>query len=161
MSGDIERIREALQFIPASDRDTWVTMGMAIKSELGDSGFDMWIQWGQQAENFNARDASDVWKSIKAGGKIGIGSLFHEAKAHGWRDDGTYQKPTAEEVAERRRIAAERAAKDEAEEKARHAEVATKAATKWQAATSTLTASPIWFARASRPTAHACTMALW
>lgn len=30
MTGDIGRIREALQFIPASDRDTWVKMGMAI-----------------------------------------------------------------------------------------------------------------------------------
>lgn len=135
MSSDIERIREALQFIPASDRDTWVAMGMAIKSELTDSGFDMWIQWGQQADNFNAKDASDVWKSIKAGGKIGIGSLFHEAKARGWRDDGKYQKPTAQELAERRRIAAERAAKDEAEIARERAETAKKAAAIWKAAT--------------------------
>ena len=30
MTGDIERIREALQFIPASDRDTWVKMGLSL-----------------------------------------------------------------------------------------------------------------------------------
>lgn len=30
MTGDIGRIRKALQFIPASDRDTWVKMDMAI-----------------------------------------------------------------------------------------------------------------------------------
>jgi hypothetical protein len=39
------RIREALQFIPASDRDTWVKMGMAIKSEVGDAGFALWEGW--------------------------------------------------------------------------------------------------------------------
>ena len=135
MIGDIERIREALQFIPASDREAWVKMGMAIKSEIGDSGFDIWIEWSQQADNFNAKDAKDVWKGIKSGGKVGIGSLFHEAKAHGWRDDGTYQKPTAEDLAERRRVAAERASKEEAEEKARHAEAASKATREYQAAT--------------------------
>ncbi len=115
MTGDIERIREALQFIDASDRDTWLRMGMAIKSELGDTGFDVWEAWSLQAESFNGKDARDVWKSIRAGGKVTIGTLFHEAKAHGWRDDGEHQKPTPEELKERRRIAAERAAKEEVE----------------------------------------------
>ncbi|MBL8369620.1 MAG: PriCT-2 domain-containing protein [Candidatus Accumulibacter sp.] len=34
MSDDIQRIREVLAFIPADDRDRWLRMGMAIKSEL-------------------------------------------------------------------------------------------------------------------------------
>lgn len=66
----IDRIREALQFIDASDRDKWVSMGMAIKSKLGDTGFDVWETWSQQAESFNGRDARDVWKSIRASGKV-------------------------------------------------------------------------------------------
>ena len=103
------RIREALQFIPASDRGTWVKMGMAIKSEVGDAGFDLWEGWSQKADTFNAKDARDVWKSIRINGKVTAGTLFHEAKANGWRDDGTHQKPTPEEIAERQRIAAERA----------------------------------------------------
>jgi putative DNA primase/helicase len=90
-------------------------MGMAIKSELADAGFDLWEAWSLQAESFNTKDARDVWKSIRAGGKVTIGTLFYEAKANGWRDDGMHQKPTPEELAERRRIAAERAAKEEAE----------------------------------------------
>ena len=36
------RMTAALYSIPAEDRDTWVQMGMAIKSELGDGGFDLW-----------------------------------------------------------------------------------------------------------------------
>ena len=34
MSGNIQRIREAAAFIPADDRDTWLRIGMGIKSEL-------------------------------------------------------------------------------------------------------------------------------
>jgi putative DNA primase/helicase len=65
MRDDPDRIREALGFIPADDRDTWVKMGMAIKSEVGDAGFDLWDGWSQQADTYNSRDARDVWKSIR------------------------------------------------------------------------------------------------
>lgn len=135
MMTDIDRIREALQFIDASDRETWLRMGMAIKSELADTGFDLWEAWSLQAESFNTKDARDVWKSIRAGGKVTIGTLFYEAKANGWRDDGGHQMPTPEELAERRRIAAERAAKEEAEIARERADTAKKAAAILKAAT--------------------------
>jgi putative DNA primase/helicase len=135
MRNDIDRIREALQFIDASDRDKWVSMGMAIKSEIGDSGFDIWESWSQQADSFNGKDAQDVWKSIRAGGKVTVGTLFYEAKANGWHDDGMLQKPTLEEVAERRRIVAERTAKDEAEIARERADTAKKASLILKAAT--------------------------
>ena len=135
MMTDVDRIRAALQFIDASDRDTWVSMGMAVKSELGDTGFDLWEAWSQQADSFNGKDARDVWKSIRAGGKVTLGTLFHEAKANGWRDDGMHQKPTPEELAERRRIAAERATQEEAEIARERADTAKKAAAILKAAT--------------------------
>ena len=135
MRNDLDRIREALQFIDASDRETWLRMGMAIKSELADTGFDLWEAWSLQAESFNTKDARDVWKSIRAGGKVTIGTLFYEAKANGWRDDGMHQKPTPEELAERRRIAAERAAQEEAEIARERADTAKKAAAILKAAT--------------------------
>jgi len=135
MNGDLERIREALNCIPAIDRETWLRMGMAIKSELGDTGFDVWDAWGQQADSHNDHDARDVWKSIRANGKVTAGTLFHEAKAQGWRDDGTHQKPTPEEIAGRRRIATERAAKEEAEIARERAEAAKKSAAIWKAGT--------------------------
>lgn len=37
----IEIIRKALSFIPADDRERWVCMGMAVKSEHGDAGFEV------------------------------------------------------------------------------------------------------------------------
>ena len=135
MMSDIDRIREALQFTDPSDRETWLRMGMAIKSELADAGFDVWEVWSLQAESFNTKDARDVWKSIRVGGKVTIGTLFYEAKANGWRDDGMHQKPTPEELAERRRFAAERAAQEEAEIARERADTAKKAAAILKAAT--------------------------
>ncbi len=101
MSVDFDRIRNALQFIDASDRDIWLRMGMAIKSELAEAGFDVWEEWSLHDESFNPKDARDVWKSIRAGGRVTIGTLFYEAKAKGWCDDEAHQKPTPEELAER------------------------------------------------------------
>lgn len=127
-----DTIREALHFIPAHDRELWLRIGMAIKSELSDGGFELWDEWSRTADNYNAKNARTVWKSIKANGKVTAGTLFHEAKAHGWRDDGTYRKPTPEELEAQRRIAAERAAKEEAEIASECAEAAKKAAAIWK-----------------------------
>jgi hypothetical protein len=104
-----------LAFIPSDDRDLWVSVGMAIKDGFGDEGFALWDAWSRQSGRYNERDARDVWRSLKAGGGITLGTLFHEAKARSWRDDGTYQKPTPEEIEARRREAAERTAKEKAE----------------------------------------------
>ena len=131
MSNDLERIREALQFVNAGDRETWLRVGMAIKSECADTGFDLWEAWSQQADSFNGKDARDVWKSIKAGGKVTIGTLFYEAKANGWRDDEMHQKPTLEELAERKRITAERDAKEAAEDARRKLEARDRAKLIW------------------------------
>ena len=135
MSNDLDRIREALQFIDASDRKSWVEAGMAIHAEFGDTGFDLWDEWSQQAESYKETSAREVWRGFRAGGGKNIGSLIHEAKANGWRDDGMHQKPTPEELAERRRIAAERAEKEEAEIARERADTAKKAAAILKAAT--------------------------
>lgn len=105
-----ERIRAALNFVPSHDRETWVRMAMAVKSEIGESGFDLWNDWSQAAENYRETDARDVWRSIHDG-KVTAGTLFHEARAGGWCD-ADYQPPSPAELAEQRR---QRAAREEAE----------------------------------------------
>lgn len=100
-------IADALRFIPADDRDTWVRMGMAIKSELGNAGWDVWAQWSENDSSWRERDARAVWKSIRSHGGIGIGSLYHLARQGGWT--GTEPTPSPIDYAKRR---AERAAED-------------------------------------------------
>jgi len=101
------RLQAALAFIPADHRDTWVQMAMAVKSELGDAGFDIWDDWSQTAGNYNAQAARSVWKSCKGSG-VTAGTLFHEARANGWKDDGKQIRPSPELLQARQREIAER-----------------------------------------------------
>jgi putative DNA primase/helicase len=150
MRNDIDRIREALQFLPVGGHDERVRVAFMLKSELGDAGRDPWDEW---RDGRGDDEAASVWKSASEAGPLKIGTLFHEAKANGWRDDGRYQKPTPEELAERRRIAAERAAKEEAEIAHERADTAKKAAAILKAATEAKADHPYLFRKQVSPVA--------
>ena len=132
--GDVERIREALQFIDPSDRDTWVKMGFAIKDELGDDGFDIWNDWSQQAASYDYQAARAVWKSAGSTGAVKVGTLFHAAKANGWQHDGVFRQATQEVLVQRRRVAAEAAAEQEAKDERERMATIRKANAIYQAA---------------------------
>lgn len=124
----LEKIQSALNFVAPQDRDVWVKMAMAVKSELGEDGYWVWEDWSQSADNFNAAAAKSVWRGIKVGGKVGIGSLFYDAKANGWTWDCPERKLSAADVAairEASRLKAEKAAAERAAEQAKAAELAT------------------------------------
>lgn len=110
-----ERVRSALQFLDPNNRDVWVKMAFAIKSEMGDEGFDIWADWGS-AHTRPAGEVKSTWKSAKSSGKIGLGSLIYDAKQAGWKDDTKYEKPSPEVIAQREAKAAARRAQEEAEE---------------------------------------------
>ena len=120
-----ERIRAALSHVPADDRDTWVQMGMAVKAELGEGGFDLWDDWSRAAKSYSESDARSVWRSFKAGG-ITIASLFKKAIEHGYAESEPLRHIEPDEL-ERRRAAREREAKETA---ARHERTQTEAADK-------------------------------
>jgi putative DNA primase/helicase len=109
MTTGIGQIASAIGFIPADDRSVWVEVGMAVKSELGDAGFPIWDDWSKQSESYRPESSKAVWKSIRECGKITVGTLFHHARCHGWRDDGTHQRLTPKQIADRRRESQERA----------------------------------------------------
>ncbi|KVN27337.1 topoisomerase [Burkholderia pyrrocinia] len=128
-----ERIRAALSHVPADDRDTWVQMGMAIKAELGEDGFDFWDDWSRSASSYNEADAKSVWKSFRSGG-ITIASLFKRAIEHGYRESEPMPPLSADER-ERRRVEREREVAAAAEiHQHTQAEAATKARNLWEKA---------------------------
>lgn len=119
-----ELIRDALACIPPDvDRDTWARVGMAIKSELpSEAGFALWDEWSQRGETYDGRNARDTWRSLKAGGRTTIGTLFGIAKDHGFRFPDTpagAAQQTPEQIAaaaaEAERLAAQRRQQREAE----------------------------------------------
>lgn len=129
-----ERVRAALMHISPESREVWIRQAMAIKSEFGDDGFDIWDQWSALSDTYNAKDARDVWKSIKAQGKVTIATLFWDAKQAGWKDDQVYKKPSAAELEKRKKERAERDAAAEAQRVAEQEAVALKAKELWDAA---------------------------
>ncbi|MES3014973.1 MAG: DUF927 domain-containing protein [Pseudomonadota bacterium] len=77
---------EALSYVPPDvDREKWVRVGMALKAEFDDAGFDVWSKWSEASEKFSATAARETWHSLKAGGGVQIGTLFGIAKDHGFR----------------------------------------------------------------------------
>lgn len=128
-----DEIEKALSHIdPNLSRDEWTEIGMAIKSELGDSGFDIWNAWSQRADNYRANDARDTWKSIKASGGIGIGTLIFHAKRGGYRSDNSQpQRITPQDAAARRERREADAAREAEETKRRQDQAAADAQAMW------------------------------
>ncbi|WP_052659181.1 PriCT-2 domain-containing protein [Pseudomonas sp. LFM046] len=102
-----------LSYIPATDRETWLQVGMGIKAEFGQNGFDAWDTWSQTGTGYNLRDAKTVWRSFKKGG-VGLGTVIKLAQGNGWKPERT--EMTRED---RQRLAEQH----ESRRKARQAEV--------------------------------------
>jgi putative DNA primase/helicase len=84
---------ELLGFIPANDRDTWLSVGMALKHELGDGAFELYDYWSQLSpDKYKGQSVRDVWKSFNGTGRS-WGTLVYLARQHGW--NGKQCKPRA------------------------------------------------------------------
>jgi hypothetical protein len=81
----LARIRDALRSIPADERQVWLEIGMALKAELGDRGYEPWVEWSRDCPKYNHEDQARVWDSLIGHG-ITIATLFHRAREAGWRD---------------------------------------------------------------------------
>lgn len=79
-----DSIKAALNYIAATDREVWLRVGMALKAELGEAGFSLFDTWSQTANNYDTKAVWASWKSFKQGGKVGIGTLLHEAQKNGF-----------------------------------------------------------------------------
>jgi putative DNA primase/helicase len=104
---EADNIRAAPSFVPAYDRDIWLRIGMAIKSELGEQGLNLWLEWSQQDEGYDEKAAHNVWRSIKPNGKVTIATLFYEAKRDGFKLNGKcrFNGSTPEGKAQRKHVA--------------------------------------------------------
>jgi putative DNA primase/helicase len=128
-----EAIEAALTFIPPNDRPLWLKVGMALKVELGDAGFDLFDTWSQSAESYDVAAVKSVWKGFKLGGKISIGTLLFEAKQRGFnlKDHAPAAPITAEEAAKQKQERAQRLADDMAEIDRKQAQAASIAFKAW------------------------------
>lgn len=96
---DRKRIYDALHYIRPDDRETWIRVGMALFN-CGIS-FKVWDKWSQQSEKYN--DGKDEptakkWEGFKRNShNWNIGTILRLAKANGWNDSASSDKPPDQE----------------------------------------------------------------
>lgn len=78
----IEDLRSALFYIDADDRDTWVKVGMALKT-IGAIGLELWTEYSKKSVKFNAQDQHKKWLSFKPS-SLNIETVFFMGKEAGW-----------------------------------------------------------------------------
>jgi hypothetical protein len=77
----ITELRSALSYLRADERDTWISVGQALK-ELGETGRALWWDWSQTSAKCNPQDARK-WDSFD-GDRTGYRAVFAKAQAAGW-----------------------------------------------------------------------------
>lgn len=107
---ELDRARSALLALdPGCDRGTWVRVAMAAKS--AGLTFEDFHAWSEPAANHEGEtDCRNVWRSIRADGGIGPGTLFALARDAGWRDEpaGMNARPMPMQATRRSQEPAER-----------------------------------------------------
>lgn len=134
IAASLETAERALGYIAPDDRETWICMGMALKAEFGDAAFGAWDTWSQAASSYDEKACKASWKSFKHGGKVGIGTLFAEAKAKGFTFTDAEAMVSPEQVARRQREREERDAKAEADRRKRAEAASKRAIHQWRTA---------------------------
>jgi putative DNA primase/helicase len=137
MATDIGTIQAALGCISADlPRDEWVILGMALKSELGEAGIDLFDEWSARGESYKPADCKSTWRSFREGGATTIATLFHMAKAYGYVADKfePMRPPTPDELHAKRVAREAREREDAATQAAAHAAAAEKARGIWNEA---------------------------
>ncbi|MCY0858088.1 PriCT-2 domain-containing protein [Cupriavidus sp. D39] len=111
-------------------------MGMALKNEYGDEGWPLFKEWSESAANYEAAAAAATWKSCKASGGVGLGTLWREAMGRGFdpKRFGPAPALSKEETARRDAERKQRELSDKAKQADGQRQAAAKAVELWEAA---------------------------
>jgi len=78
------KIERALSFISADvDYIEWIKVGMALKNELGESGFSIWDRWSSGGTKYKGQKETNYRWSTFNGNGVTIGSVYSMAKDRG------------------------------------------------------------------------------
>lgn len=89
-------LSSALGTLDASDYQTWMKYGIAIKGAVEDKqlteeeGFKLWDDWSKTCgEKYSERSQEQEWRRFrprdKGVGTVTVGTIIHEAKEAGWK----------------------------------------------------------------------------
>lgn len=85
----VASIKRALAHISADPRDTWIRVGMALKSTgAREQAYELWCEWSATSPKFDPEVQAYQWRSLREfffdGHEITLGSLFHWAREAGY-----------------------------------------------------------------------------
>ena len=84
-----------LDLIPSDDYQTWIQVGMILKSEHGEDGYDVWDLWSKKSDSYDPFVMGTKWESFKGQG-LTKGSLIKIARDYGY-EGPTHEKTSASE----------------------------------------------------------------
>lgn len=71
---------------PTVPRDVWWRLAAALKHAFGSDGWDVFLRWSRDADNFDEAAARSTWKSLDANKGITLGTLFSIARQYGYEN---------------------------------------------------------------------------
>jgi archaellum biogenesis ATPase FlaH len=85
VSGNVDEadVITALEYIKPDNYQTWVNVGMALKSVMGENGFDYWDKWSQSSDKYKAEEMLAKFRSFKKEG-VSAATIFYLAKEGGF-----------------------------------------------------------------------------
>lgn len=88
----LEEIREALRVLdPDESYEQWVNVGLALRAELGENGFDLFNGWSARGEKYDGvGPCYKKYKSFENVREITIATLFHYAIENGYESKQTW-----------------------------------------------------------------------
>lgn len=92
---DKSEVLECLEHISPEDYDTWVQVGMALRS-IGDEYLRHWTDWSRQSPKFKDGECEKKWATFRTDGcGLTARSLFHWAEQYdGWRPPNRHEPLT-------------------------------------------------------------------
>ena len=90
-----EWLDAALSVIPSDDYEVWTRVGMAMKNELGEAGFDRWHQWSRGSPKYpGERRCHRKWTTFAYGGELTLATVVYLARQQGF----TPRTPTTRRI---------------------------------------------------------------
>ena len=83
--GKAARIMQALLHVPSGcDYQTWIQIGMGLKTSCGESGFPIWNHWSKTADNYPGEQSLRAKWATFDSRAVTLGTVYHHAKLYGW-----------------------------------------------------------------------------
>ena len=93
---DTSDVIDALSGLPSDDYDRWIRVGLALKREFGEAGYEVWDEWSKKGDKYDGEATTRKrWDGFtpRSDGGVTIGSIFHWAREAGWKG-GSSKRPS-------------------------------------------------------------------